>query len=136
MRYFVFFLSDYWIFLLVIRYVYQYGYFGVVVIIGKIRRKFWILKVNKLSKFVKFKCGFCCEMVYKVEMQLMIDFFVFCLVLYILVFYYIVCDYFGFYNVKIGRSKMVKYYGVIFMCLNIRVVYLELVVDFIIMEFM
>lgn len=65
----------------------------------------------------------------------MVDFFVFCLVLYILLFYYIVCDYFGFYNVKVGRSKMVKYYGVIFMCLNIRVVYLELVVDLIMMEF-
>lgn len=58
-KYFVFFLSNYWIFWLIIRYVYQYGYNGVVVIIVRIRWKFWILKGNKLSKVVKFKCGFC-----------------------------------------------------------------------------
>lgn len=66
----------------------------------------------------------------------MVDFFIFRLVFNISLFYYIVCDYFGFYSVKIGRNKTVKYYGVIFTCLNIRVVYLELVVDLIIMEFM
>lgn len=65
----------------------------------------------------------------------MVNLFVFCLVLYILLFYMIVCDYFGFYNVKILRNKIVKYYGVLFICLNIRVVYLEMVVDFLIMEF-
>lgn len=58
-----------------------------------------------------------------------------CLELFMFLFYYIVCDYFGFYKVKISRNKIVKYYGVIFICLNMRVVYLEVVVDYLIMEF-
>lgn len=57
------------------------------------------------------------------------------MVLDILLFYYMLCDYFGFFMVKIGRNKMVKYYGVIFICFNIRVVYLEIVIDCFIMEF-
>lgn len=60
----------------------------------------------------------------------MVDFFLFCLLLYILLFYNIVCDYFGFYNVKIGWNKNIEYYGVILICLNIRVVYLEFIMDF------
>lgn len=57
------------------------------------------------------------------------------MVLDILLFYYMLCDYFGFFMVNIGRNKMVKYYGVIFICFNIRVVYLEIVIDCFIMEF-
>ena len=44
-------------------------------------------------------------------------------------FYYTSCDYFGPYNVKIGRNKQMKHYGVIFTCLNTRAVHLELAVD-------
>lgn len=66
----------------------------------------------------------------------MVDLFKSCLVLFILLFYYMLCDYFGFYWVRISCNKIVKYYVVIFICLNIRVVYLELVVDCMMMEFM
>lgn len=51
-------------------------------------------------------------------------------------FYYTSCDYFGPYNVKIGRNKQMKHYGVIFTCLNTRAVHLELAVDLSTMEFM
>ena len=51
-------------------------------------------------------------------------------------FYYTACDYFGPYNVKIGRNKTGKHYGVIFTCLNTRVVHLQLAVDCSTMEFM
>ena len=50
-------------------------------------------------------------------------------------FYYTVCDYFGAYNVKIGRSKTAKDNRVIFTCLNTRSVLLELAVDITTMEF-
>lgn len=65
----------------------------------------------------------------------MVELFVCCLVFFILLFYYMFCDYFGLYYVKVGCNKIIKYYGVIFICLNIRVVYLEFVVDSLIMEF-
>ena len=51
-------------------------------------------------------------------------------------FYYTSYDYFGPYNVKIGRNKQMKYYGIIFTCLNTRAVHLELAVDLSMMEIM
>ena len=127
--------SDHWISLLVTRHAHQYGHSGIAATTGKTRRKFWILKANKLSKSVKSKCGFCCEMAHKAEMQLMADLPVLRLAPHTPPFYYTVCDYFGPYNVKVGRNKTAKYYGVIFTCLNTRAVHLELAVDLTTMEF-
>ena len=50
-------------------------------------------------------------------------------------FYNTSCDYFCLYNVKIGRNKSTKHYGVIFTCLNTRAVHLELAVDYSTMEY-
>lgn len=66
----------------------------------------------------------------------MVDLFRICLELFMFLFYYIVCDYFGLFKVKISWKIIIKYYGVIFICMNMRVVYLELVVDYFIVEFM
>ena len=41
--------GDHWISLLVTRHAHQYGHSGVAATTGKTRRKFWILKANKLS---------------------------------------------------------------------------------------
>ena len=114
--------SDHWISLLVTRHAHQYGHSGVAATTGKTRRKFWILKANKLRKSVKSKCGFCREMAHKAETQLMADLPVLRLAPHTSPFYYTACDYFGPYNVKVGRSKTAKYYGVIFTCLNTRAV--------------
>ena len=127
--------SDHWISLLVTRHAHQYGHSGVAATTGKTRRKFWILKANKLRKSVKSKCGFCREMAHKAETQLMADLPVLRLVPHTPPFYYTACDYFGPYNVKVGRSKTAKHYGVIFTCLNTRAVHLELAVDLTTMEF-
>ena len=51
-------------------------------------------------------------------------------------FHFTSCDYFGPYNVKIGRNKTKKHYGVIFTCLNKRAVHLELAVDYSTMDFL
>ena len=56
---------------LITRHAHQYGHNGVAATTARTRRKFWILKGNKLSKVVKFKCGFCREMAHKAETQLM-----------------------------------------------------------------
>ena len=44
-------------------------------------------------------------------------------------FHFTACDYFGPYKVKMSKNKIVKYYGVIFTCLNTKAVHLELAVD-------
>ena len=128
--------SDHWISLLVTRHAHQYGHTGVAATTAKTRRKFWILKANKLSKSVKFKCTFCRELAHKAETQLMADLPVLRLAPNTPPFHYTACDYFGPYSVKIGRNKTAKHYGVIFTCLNTRVVHLELAVDLTTMEFM
>ena len=61
-------------------------------------------------------------MAHRAETQLMADLPVLHLAPHTPPFYYTACDYFGPYNVKVGRSKMAKYYGVIFTCLNTRAV--------------
>ena len=121
--------------LLITSHTHNHGHPGVATTTAKIRRKYWILKANKLSKAVKFKCVSCREMAHKAETQLMADLPALRLAPQTPPFYYSSCDYFGPYNVKIGRNKTRKHYGVIFTCLNTRAVHLELAVDLSTMEF-
>ena len=44
-------------------------------------------------------------------------------------FMYTSCDYFGPFEVKIGRNKTAKHYGELFTCLNTRVGHCELATD-------
>ena len=59
--------------LLITRHMHSHGHPGVATTTSKVRRKYWILKANKLSKRVKFKCVTCREMAHKAETQLMAD---------------------------------------------------------------
>ena len=61
--------SKHWISWLITRHAHQHGHNGVAAMTAKTRKKFWILKANKLSKAVKFKCGFFDETGHKTEMQ-------------------------------------------------------------------
>lgn len=63
--------------------------------IAKTRRKFCILKGNKLIKSVKFKCGFCREMAHKTETKLMANLLPLRLAPYTPPFYITECDYFA-----------------------------------------
>lgn len=62
---------------------------------AKTRRKFCILKGNRLSKSVNFKCRFCCEMAHKTETKLMENLLPPRLVPYTPPFYITACDYFA-----------------------------------------
>ena len=128
--------SNHWISWLITRHAHQYGYNGVAATTARTRRKFWILKGNKLSKAVKFKCGFCREMAHKAETQLMANLPALRLPPYTPSFYMIACDYFGPYNVKTSRKKTAKHYGVLFTCLNTRAVHLDMAVVLSTMEFL
>ena len=121
--------------LLTTRNVHNHGHPGVATTTAKVSRKCWILKANKLSKTVKFNCVTCREMAHKAETQLMGDLPALRLSPQTPPFHYSSCDYFRPYNVKIGRNKIKKHYGVIFTCLNTRAVHLELAVDLSTMEF-
>ncbi|KAK3744503.1 hypothetical protein QZH41_006346 [Actinostola sp. cb2023] len=127
--------SNHWISLLLIRHAHQYGHNGAATTTAKVRRKYWVLKAHKISKRIKSQCAFCHEMAKRCETQVMADLPQIRLAPFNSPFYYTSCDYFGPINVKIGRNKTSKHYGVIFTCLNTRAVHLELAVDCSTMEF-
>lgn len=118
-----------WISLLITQHIHQFGHPGVVKTTAKTRQQYWILKANKLSKSVKSHCVSFKEMSHKAEEQLMADLPNVQLIPHAPPFHYTSCDYFGPYNVKIGRNKQTKHNGVIFTCLNTQAVHLELAVD-------
>ncbi|XP_068742081.1 uncharacterized protein [Montipora capricornis] len=128
--------SDHRISLLIISHMHNCGHPGVATTTAKSRRKYWVLKANKLSKAVKFKCVTCRRIAHKNETQLMADLPALRLAPYTPPFYYTACDYFGPYSVKVGRNKTAKHYGVVFTCLNTRAVHVEMAVDCSTMEFL
>ena len=128
--------SNHWISWLITRHAHQYGHNGVAATTARTRRKFWILRGNKLNKAVKFKCGFSREMAHKAETQLMANLPTLRLAPYTPPFYMTACDYFGPYNVKTSRNKTSKHYGVLFTCLNTQAVHLEMAADITTMEFL
>ena len=94
--------SDHSISWFITTHVHQYGHNGVAATTAKTRRKFWILKANKLSKSVKFMCVFCREMAHTTETQLMASLPELHLAPYTPPFYVTACDFFGPYKVKIS----------------------------------
>ena len=127
---------DHWISLLITRQSHSIGHNGVATTAAKVRRNYWIIRGHDLAKSVKYKCVFCKEMQPKPETQLMADLPQVRLAPHTPPFHFTSCDYFGPYNVKIGRNKTKKHYGVIFICLNTRAVHLELAVDCSTMDFL
>ena len=95
--------SDHRISLLITSHVHNHGHPGVATTTAKTRRKYWILKANKLSKSVKFKCVTCREMAHKAETQLMAELPLLRLAPQTPPFHYTACDYFGPFSVRIGR---------------------------------
>ena len=67
-------------------------------------------------------------MEFKAETQVTADLAKFCFIHFTPPFYLTSCDCFGPDNVKIGKNKTAKHYGVIFTCLNTRAVDLELAI--------
>ena len=128
--------SEHKISLLITEHMHRLGHTGVATTTAKTRRKYWILRGNKLSKSVKFKCVYCKEMAHKAETQLMADLPSLRLAPQTPPFYYTALDYFGPFKVKVGRNKTAKHYGVLFTCLNTRAVHLEMAVDCTTMELM
>ena len=104
------------------------GHSGVATTAAKIRRQYWILRVHDHAKTIK-SCVTCKRASPMTENQLMADLPEFRVKPQTPPFHYISCDYFGPMDVKIGRNKTTKHYGVIFTCLNTRAVHLEIATD-------
>ena len=117
-----------WISTLITRDAHQYGHTGIATTTAKVRKKYWIIKGNVISKRVKQQCTFCRKLEAKVSTQFMADLPLYRQQPFTPPFLYTACDYFGPITVKIGRNRRRKHYGVIFTCLNTRAVHCELAV--------
>lgn len=122
--------------LLITRHYHSMGHSGVACTAAKVRKKYWIIGVQRLAKSIKYKCVTCRKMDHKVETQRMANLPKERMAPYTPPFYYTSCDYFGPMTVKVGRNKTTKHYGVVFTCLNTRAVHLDLAVDCSSMEFL
>ncbi|XP_014678785.1 PREDICTED: uncharacterized protein LOC106818606 [Priapulus caudatus] len=127
---------DHGISLLITRYTHEAGHHGVAATTAKTRRRFWILKGHRLAKSVKHRCVVCRAAACQGETQMMASLPSSRVAPFTPLFHFTSCDYFGPYQVKVGRNKKSKYYGVIFTCLNTRAVHLELAVDCSTQEFL
>lgn len=67
-KYLVLLFYDYIVLCFIIEEVYWCGYFGVVIIVVKMRINYWIVWGYDFVKVVKYKCVFCREMELKIEM--------------------------------------------------------------------
>ena len=120
---------DHWVSVLITRNAHQAGHPGIATTTAKVRRKYWVVKGNKISKVVKRQCTFCREIEAKVETQLMAKLPSYRLKPFTPPFLYTSCDYFGPIKVKVGRNKTAKHYEVLFTCLNSRAIHCELATD-------
>lgn len=68
--------------------------------------------------------------------MLMVDLLFERMKLFFLLFLVIGVDFFGFFNFKYGRNKFIKVWGVLFICVIVRVIYLEIVENFFVEVFL
>ena len=114
---------------LVTSHTHMHGHSGVAATTAKVRKKYWIIRGNKLSKGVKKTCVVCRKLAHQTEQLLMSSLPSLRLAPHTPAFHYTACDYFGAFTIKISRNKTAKHYGVIFTCLNTRAVHLEMATD-------
>ena len=108
----------------------KYEHLGVAATAAKTRKRFWIVGLHHIAKSVKFKCVFCRQRAQKNEIQMMVNLPPYRLAPFTPPFFYTVVDLFGPIKVKVGRNKTDKYWGILFTCLNVRAVYIDVATDY------
>ena len=104
------------------------GHMGVNSVLSKIREQFWIVKGYATVRKVINKCNMCRKVQGKQMQQIMANLPEDRLAVNEAPFSYVGIDCFGPFFVKRGRSQE-KHYGVIFTCLVIRAVHIEVAPD-------
>ena len=105
---------------LITRHAHKSGHTRVAASTAKARRRYRILKGQRLAKTVKFRCKVSRAFDYKAESQEMAELPRERLAPHTLPFHYTACDYFGPFAVRIGCNKTTKHYRVLFTCLHLE----------------
>lgn len=103
----------------------EYGHAGQDYIVNQLRQKYWIPNIRHVVKKISRSCLICKKRKCRNEEPMMGDLPEGRLAAYVLPFTHTGMDYFGPLEVTVGRRKE-KRYGVIFTCLTIRAVHVEL----------
>lgn len=130
MRNQVILLYDYLFVKLLLSYLYNKRvYCGYKSLIYEVRRKYWIIGFCSMFKVFIVKCIICRKFRKKSLDQLMGQISFLRVVVGFFFFFNIVIDMFGFVYIKFNRKILKEVQVVIFVCMIIRVVYLEFVND-------
>ena len=116
---------------LYIEHIHSLDHLGVSATVAKVRRRFWITRINALVKSIRYKCVTCKKLDKVLSEQIMAP----------LpeerlkpapVFHYTSLDHFGPLQVKgeVNKRSRGKTYGVIFTCLYTRAIYCDLSQDY------
>ena len=97
--------------------------------LAELRRKYWIVKGNRLCQKISKECIECRKIRGKTGEQLMANLPNFRVGPYTPAFYYTAVDYFGPLNIIYSRNATIDGYGCVFTCLTVYAVHVELVCD-------
>ena len=128
--------NNHWYSRLIVYWAHQFGHPGVATTTAKVRRKYWVIGVARIAKTVKYRCVFCRKMAAQTETQMMSELPDVRLQPMTPPFLHTALDLFGPFKIRITRNKHDKCYGVLFTCLNVRAVHLDLAMDYSTMEFL
>ena len=106
----------------------QFGHMGRMYILSKLRERFWVIKGNAAVRRVNGSCIKCRKLKGSIILQQMSALPSSRIEADNPPFHSVGIDYFGPFYVKRGRAQ-VKRWGVIFTCLGIRAIHLEVAVD-------
>ncbi|XP_064622907.1 uncharacterized protein LOC135485068 [Lineus longissimus] len=127
--------QGHWLSRLIVHRAHRFGHLGVSATAAKVRRKYWIIGVTRIAKTEKYRCVFCRKTAAQAETQFMADLPEIRLKPMTPPFLHTAVALFGPFQVRISRNKHDKHYGVLFTCLNVRAVYLDLTANYSTMEF-
>ena len=130
MKYLALLPRDQWLSRLIIRNAHQHRHSGVTATTAKSRLRYWIIRAANLAKTEKYRCTFCRELAARTEKQKMASLPRTRLQPCTPPFFLTSVDLFGPLTVEVGRNKTDKNYGVIFTCLKVRAVYIDLATDY------
>ena len=99
---------------------------GINRVIAESRRRFWVIKARRLAKSIAFNCTTCRRWRGKGLNQLMCDLPKERIDDGCSPFENVAVDYFGPFLLKFGRKQRIKAYGIVFVCLTTRAIYLDL----------
>jgi hypothetical protein len=119
-----------WLSKLIVEHFHNSGHTGVTATVAKVRRKYWIVGLQRMAKSVKFRCVICRMLDKVTSNQLMGQLPADKLLMGTPAFHTCAIDLFGPLTAKFGYRKTQKLWAVVIVCLNTGALYADIVQDY------